>query len=618
VFRVNFPSKAELVRVQHFARFHVPDSTIVLLFDAWKKDVQPAWIPEDVWVRVSGLPPVALDDYLALWALGDVFGKTKELDITFTRQNNVLCILITCLDTNLIPETWDLKIKNEFFRLRFEVEGEQPTIIPDVTMSEAPGDGEDDDHNIHDKSGGIDGDRTIKRTKNAGEKNNEIGAPNSQQNTNAKSVDRTVPESSAVGVNSHMTNAVVISESTPRYDDVLFTSYKDCISPKHLFSSFSAVAEKVDEYVPTIPITTTVLDPSRMLNVEDASMVLSGGKGEVQLERSAPTSIKTDVHAARTLEHAATGQSSGGDRASGLRSVASCGPSLRGHRPAASCGPVLPAATVGQATPLGGTVSAARPFLHGISAAMHGATTTSATITSVAKVKKTPSGYIDNISSAASFKQTAHDSQGNYLSASTSVGMNKEVPNKVSYTQEQIVAFGGIQEESRRDVRSSGRLRTQPNADMTQMERAMMVAKKRAEIPVIGMSVPKPTSIMSFSDDQIIDNARSLGVSLGNSHSECIKAAKLIKDNELQRSITMLNSNDQLGKNSEDASFCLAVSRASELCDDLEAEEDLLIDGDVDIPRPSIRDKKIRKKKSYEKKEVRRSNRIRIKPSKLQ
>jgi hypothetical protein len=64
-----------------------------------KKKIQPAWVPEDVWVRVYGLPPVALDDYLALWALGDVFGKTMDIDITFKRQNNVLRMLITCLDT---------------------------------------------------------------------------------------------------------------------------------------------------------------------------------------------------------------------------------------------------------------------------------------------------------------------------------------------------------------------------------------------------------------------------------------------------------------------------------------------------------------------------------------
>jgi hypothetical protein len=172
-------------------------------------------------------------------------------------------------------------------------------------------------------------------------------------------------------------------------------------------------------------------------------------------------------------------------------------------------------ATGGPATPLGGSAAAARPFLHGFDSAMHAhkATPTSTMIKSIkhAKVNKSPSVCLSNNICDENFKKTTHDLQGDYRSASTPVGMNKEVPNKVFYTQEKIVAFGGIQEESRRDVRSSGRLRTQPNADMTQMERAMMIAKKRAETPVIGMSIPKPISIMSFSNDQIIGNVQSLG-----------------------------------------------------------------------------------------------------------
>jgi hypothetical protein len=73
------------------------------------------WRPEIIWVRVYALPPVALDDFLALWSLGDVFVKTKDIDIVFTRANDVLRILITCLDPNLIRATWDLKIKDDFF-----------------------------------------------------------------------------------------------------------------------------------------------------------------------------------------------------------------------------------------------------------------------------------------------------------------------------------------------------------------------------------------------------------------------------------------------------------------------------------------------------------------------
>ncbi|XP_071675626.1 uncharacterized protein [Lolium perenne] len=49
-----------------------------------------------------------------------------------------------------------------------------------------------------------------------------------------------------------------------------------------------------------------------------------------------------------------------------------------------------------------------------------------------------------------------------------------------------IVDFGGIEETTMQSVRSSGRLRAQPNYDATQMERARMILQKRDEIPVIG------------------------------------------------------------------------------------------------------------------------------------
>jgi hypothetical protein len=131
-------------------------------------------------------------------------------------------------------------------------------------------------------------------------------------------------------------------------------------------------------------------------------------------------------------------------------------------------------------------------------------------------------------------------------------------------------------------------------------------------MPVIGMSSVKPTSINSFLDEQIIDDARVLGVSLGVSLSDCTKSAKIIKDVEKQRSITLLKCNDSLAQN------CMMVSRVSDLCDDLEAEEDLLSDENLERPKVITRERKIRKKKSYDKENVRRSNRVRFKPSKLQ
>jgi hypothetical protein len=153
-------------------------------FDFWKIDIQPTWSPKDVWVRVYDLPPLALDDFLAIWAIGDIFGKTKDLDIVFTMANKVLCILVICLDPTLIPNTWDLKIKNDFFRLHFEVEGLQLPTSTDVTMSDPPK--QDDD--FGDSGNGQNGNasnRESKRSKSTSPAENNEGNRNttSAQNT---------------------------------------------------------------------------------------------------------------------------------------------------------------------------------------------------------------------------------------------------------------------------------------------------------------------------------------------------------------------------------------------------------------------------------------------------
>ncbi|KAK1665307.1 hypothetical protein QYE76_053466 [Lolium multiflorum] len=274
VFRVNFPSKNELVRVQHFGRFHVPNSTIILSFDLWKKEIEPAWVPEDVWVRVHGLSPVALDDYLALWALGDVFGKTKEIDIFFTRKHNVLRMLITSLDTALIPESWDLKIKHEFFRLRFEVEGEQWTNTLDVTMSDVQGDGGDDESNNNDHDKPADGDleRNVKRNKNVDGTSEGNGTPNSQ------------PELNTSSHSSQMNKASLLDAS------VLTNT----------MNTQSAVMEGAAEYVPILPPSDSIS------NFNKPKKIVFVPEGVPAGEEAGRTSIGSTLHAA--LGHEATTQ----------------------------------------------------------------------------------------------------------------------------------------------------------------------------------------------------------------------------------------------------------------------------------------------------------------------
>jgi hypothetical protein len=72
------------------------------------------------------------------------------------------------------------------------------------------------------------------------------------------------------------------------------------------------------------------------------------------------------------------------------------------------------------------------------------------------------------------------------------------------------------------------------------MEREAMILQKRDEIPVIGTPKTQPNSLLSFSGDQIIQNANSLGVSLGNSHQENLVSINLMKEIELGRMLTVL------------------------------------------------------------------------------
>ncbi|KAK1677033.1 hypothetical protein QYE76_037881 [Lolium multiflorum] len=201
VFRVNFPSKHELVRVRRFGRFQIPDTVIAMHFDFWKTEVQPVWRPEIIWVRVYALPPVALDDFLALWSLGDVFVKTKDIDIVFTRANDVLRILITCLDPNLIRATWDLKIKDDFFRLCFEAEGVQPRPPADVSMLDAPNEDDALGGNGAGQNNANGTDREPKRSKsNSVSDNKEESTNDTSQNVGNMLARSLVPPSMMVNV----------------------------------------------------------------------------------------------------------------------------------------------------------------------------------------------------------------------------------------------------------------------------------------------------------------------------------------------------------------------------------------------------------------------------------
>jgi hypothetical protein len=99
-------------------------------------------LPE-VWLRVRGIPADVRTDFLALWAVGTLFGKTKEVDMVHTRKNKELRLRIGCLDHTLIPETTDVFIQRGFFKLSFEVE---PVVVTQLGGADLINNGNDDEH----------------------------------------------------------------------------------------------------------------------------------------------------------------------------------------------------------------------------------------------------------------------------------------------------------------------------------------------------------------------------------------------------------------------------------------------------------------------------------------
>ncbi|KAM0925568.1 hypothetical protein ACQ4PT_004103 [Festuca glaucescens] len=141
-FRVLFPSKEDLERLKVFGTFQVPNSVCTMTVVSWGARVEPLYLLPEVWVRVHGIPPRHRGDYLALWAVGDLFGKTIAVDMPYTRQHGVVRLRVDFMDYSKIPANKHMFVKSGFFDLQFEVE-DAPVVGPDAVMAEAPRDDTD-------------------------------------------------------------------------------------------------------------------------------------------------------------------------------------------------------------------------------------------------------------------------------------------------------------------------------------------------------------------------------------------------------------------------------------------------------------------------------------------
>jgi len=108
-FSTTFPSAAELQRMIEWGPVHAKGAKGILKITA-KKDhaVYKYEIPK-AWVQYRGLPD-DLREFPILWALGTIFGATREVDMKFTKHFGRPRVKVAVLNPELIPEFVDIVI----------------------------------------------------------------------------------------------------------------------------------------------------------------------------------------------------------------------------------------------------------------------------------------------------------------------------------------------------------------------------------------------------------------------------------------------------------------------------------------------------------------------------
>jgi hypothetical protein len=140
-YRVVFPSKADLVRLRKIQKIPIEDTKMFLLFQEWSAADLDLFELTETWVRVSGCPYKLRCDYLALFAVGSLIGKTQEVDMAFTRQHSIARMRVLVTDLKFIPNgIVDHVYDGVGYGIVFKIEGEDEHPKVDIPMDEAEGD----------------------------------------------------------------------------------------------------------------------------------------------------------------------------------------------------------------------------------------------------------------------------------------------------------------------------------------------------------------------------------------------------------------------------------------------------------------------------------------------
>jgi hypothetical protein len=550
IYRVRFPSKMEVQRMKHYRTYQVPDRASDLVFDQWSVMEEPFYLLPEVWVQVAGIPSDVRTDFLALWGLGSLFGKTSEVDMAYTRKNKILRIKIGCLDSSLIPKSMDVFIRRGFFKLDFQVETE--VVQQDVVMNDLPNNpsrDKDDDGRGQEKDSANDMD--VEHANAAG------AQPDSNLGGSAK------------GTSAGTTTRPLIQFGTLPLSDFYLNdpgsvamrkALSTAAAPTRSTAGSSRVGQAADH-----------CDPAAVSRPERISAQVAGADpplslGDTLVDAAAMSMGTEDLSpiydAVLVVEREAAGSTE--------------------SSPIISC-ELNPVEAASQVLP----------------------TSTTAAVIVDNNIEVCNLLSVDSISNIDDLCTVNNECQ-----ASVSKTQRATVLSEPSL--EEVIAFGGIPCVDSTKGRSSSRIRSQVDADDTQMARAMKITQQRNNVYSPGIASPQKFSFTSFSHDEIVSRALRIGVSLGKNLDEELDSVRNLKSIEEERNIRILQKNIDETLREDDGPSNLLVSDIASLCEDLiEDEGEDLSSIAVEQSCPTAHHKKTRQRKVYDLSRVRRSSRKR-------
>jgi hypothetical protein len=583
-FKAVFPSKADLARMIKIVKVPVPETNMFLLFEEWSAAELDLFTLTSVWVRVQGVCYKERCDYLALFGIGSLIGKTKEVDMVFTRANTSVRMLVEVTRAEHIPTTTvDHLYDGKGYGLIFERETEIGKVQMDITMHD---DNADEDAPSEEGSGK----RPMDSAAGSEGKDMQAKTPPAAP---ADASGKQVPAKQVGGSLPAVRVGFFDCPSPPVLAVKAFSQSKLArVRPRKLWSERSDIDEDdLPSPLPPVGVLAEAGGASLESGVSSASaqqfldLAPSGGSpasdqrlvsDQPAADSAAPPTAESDQVAAD--QYVAPG-------------VPIADPMQFGGSGYTSTGILVPNLYAQDAHN--------SSFFRPINVFKNDDSVSSSDVPGTNDVNAmASSNIVSQQHDVAAGTNSANDvgSLPTILNFDTNVNSSQttheigvpnhhipctDCPEKTGtgvflggrYSVQDVVAFGGISPPSRR-ARSSPRILKQKNADATQLKRAQNLAKAKDVAFSSGTSNYSRFSLASIPDNVVAERAKSMGVLLGSSFPQVLNTIHNIKEMDNTRTLITITKNLEQEYPDESTSLDI-LNHATSLSTDLDDNSQL-------------------------------------------